>query len=164
MKPRSVLILHGKGGSPEGSAKQLQACLEQQLPELVGLITRPLLLHSDPAVLAEDSLTDLSSRNVPRGAMLIGISLGGLIAARLQESGRDDLQVICISSPTWADSVQLTRKMPNRISFYSSKDEVIAGRTHEWPRLASAHDLPWLSHDTDLHKEFLAQLILKELR
>jgi esterase/lipase len=34
---------------------------------------------------------------------VIGISLGGLLAAKLQEGGRRDLPVICISSPTNRD-------------------------------------------------------------
>jgi hypothetical protein len=46
------------------------------------------------------------------------------------------------------------------LALYSSRDEVIAGRTSRWPNLAEAHDLPWLSHDTDSHKEALARLIV----
>ena len=48
--------------------------------------------------------------------------------------------------------------MPNRISFYSSRDEVIAGRTAEWPQLAQAFDFKWLTHETDQHKEALTRL------
>ena len=159
-----VFILHGKGGSPEGSSKQIQSCLEDQQPELRGPFNRPLLLHSDASVLAEDSLADLRGRNFPSGSVVIGISLGGLLAAKLQEDGRRDLPVICISSPTWADGVRLEQKMLNRIAFYSSQDEVIRGRTKDWPQLANAYDLPWLSHDTDRHAQALTKLILAELR
>jgi predicted alpha/beta-fold hydrolase len=80
------------------------------------LFQRPRLLHANPDVLAEQSLADFAARNIPRDAALVGISLGGLVAAKLQESGRDDLHVICISSPTWADGVRLERRMPNRIA------------------------------------------------
>jgi alpha-beta hydrolase superfamily lysophospholipase len=90
---------------------------------------------------------------------VIGISLGGLVAAKLQESGRADLTVVCVSSPTWADAVHLEQRPKRRLSLYSSNDEVIAPRTAEWPKLAEAHDLPWLTHDTDRHKQELARRI-----
>jgi hypothetical protein len=60
--------------------------------------------------------------------------------------------------------VRLEQKNPNRIAFYSSQDEVIRGRTKDWPQLARSHDLPWLSHDTDRHAQALTKLILAELR
>lgn len=161
---QTVFILHGKGGSPEGSSKQIQACLEDQQSELQGLFNRPRLLHSDPSVLAEDSFADLRSMNIPAHSLVIGISLGGLLAAKLQEGGRRDLPVICISSPTWADGVRLEQNMPNRIAFYSSQDEVIRGRTKDWPQLANAYDLTWLSHDTDRHAQALTRLILAQIR
>ncbi|GAC1648819.1 MAG: hypothetical protein NVS9B15_07770 [Acidobacteriaceae bacterium] len=90
---------------------------------------------------------------------MIGVSLGGLVAAKLQEDGRQDLRVICISSPTWADGVRLERKMQRRFAIYGSNDEVIAGRTAEWPALAEAHEVDWLTHDTDAHKVRLARFI-----
>ncbi len=93
------------------------------------------------------------------GALAVGISLGGLVAAKLQESGREDLHVICISSPTRDSGVELRRKLPHRVAFYLSEDEVIAGRTSR-PDLAQAYGLPWLSHDTDAHKEALVHLIV----
>jgi pimeloyl-ACP methyl ester carboxylesterase len=164
VKVQNVLLLHGKGGSPDGSVKQLEEELRRYLPTASGeLFHRPRLLHSDPNVLAEDSLADLATRNLPQDAVVIGVSLGGLVAAKLQEQGRDDLHVICISSPTWADGIRLEKRMPNRIAFYSSNDEVIAGRTAKWPQLAQAFDLPWLTHDTDQHKQALARLVFAYL-
>jgi len=157
----NIFLLHGKGGSPEGSAKQLEEALRRCCPASASgscLFHRPRLLHSDPGAPAEDSLADLRKRGMPENAALIGISLGGLVAAKLQEEGREDVHVICISSPTWCDNVRLERRMPKRVAFYSSNDEVIAGRTADWPRLAQAFDLPWLTHDTDAHKQELAQL------
>jgi hypothetical protein len=161
----NVFLLHGKGGSPEGSAKQLEEELRRYYPASTfgELFQRPRLLHSDPAVQAEESLAGLAARNIPRDSAIIGISLGGLVAARLQESGREDLHVICVSSPTWADGVRLERRMANRVALYSSYDEVIAGRTADWPELAQAFDLPWLSHDTDAHKRELARLVFAYL-
>jgi hypothetical protein len=89
----------------------------------------------------------------------VGISLGGLVAAKLQETGRDDLQVLAISSPTWADGVALETKGNRRIAFYSSADQVIAERVSEWPKLASfSRNFAWLDHDTDRHLKFIARL------
>jgi hypothetical protein len=75
-------------------------------------------------------------------ALVMGISLCGLVAAKVQEAGRPDLGG-CISSPTWADLVSLERSVRNRTAIYSSADTVIAGRTSEWQRLARAYDVPW---------------------
>ena len=160
MNFETILFLHGKGGSPEGSVNQLQEELRRYYPASTfgELFQRPKLLHSSPDILAEESLADLAARNLPKNAAVIGVSLGGLVAAKLQEQSREDLHVICISSPTWADGVRLETRMPNRVAFYSSQDEVIAGRTTNWPQLAQAFDMPWLTHDTDRHKRALAWL------
>ena len=53
--------------------------------------------------------------------------------------------------------------MPERIAFYSSSDNVIAGRTQNWPGLATAFDLPWLTHDTSAHAPELTPLIIAYL-
>jgi pimeloyl-ACP methyl ester carboxylesterase len=116
-------------------------------------------LHSDPEITAGKSLEDLRILDIPQGAVVIGISLGGMLAAKLQETARRDLHVVCISSPIWADEVRLTRRMTNRLALYSSKDGIIKGRTKQWPRLAQAYDLPWLTHDTDAHKGPLSKIV-----
>jgi hypothetical protein len=54
----------------------------------------------------------------------------------------------------------LQQRLPNRWAFYSSEDEVIAGRTSRWPDLAEVHNLSWQTHDTDTHKEELAHLLV----
>jgi pimeloyl-ACP methyl ester carboxylesterase len=155
-----IFLLHGKGGSPDGSVKQLEVELRRYYPADISsdFFQRPKLSHSNPKVLAEQSLADLAARNIPQNAVVIGISFGGLLAARLQEQGREDLCVVAISAPTWADAVRVEKRMPNRIALYSSNDEVLAGRTKNWPQLAQAFDLPWLTHDTDRHKRELARL------
>lgn len=163
---KNIFLLHGKGGSPDGSVKQLEAELRRYYPAATfgpHLFHRPRLLHSNPDVPAEASLADLVARNIPDNAAIVGISLGGLIAAKLQESGRDDLHVVCISSPTWADGVRLERRKPNRLALYSSNDDVIAARTSNWPQLAQAFDLPWLTHDTDVFKQELGRLVFAHL-
>ena len=157
VEPENIFLFHGKGGSPGGSVLQLEELLRGRFPRT--RFVRPALLHGDPEVTAEASLEGLRNLEIPNGSAVIGISLGGLVAAKLQESGRDDLHVTCISSPTWADGVALSQRMTRRLAFYSSLDEVIKGRTGNWPQLAQAYDLPWLTHDTDKHKEALSYIV-----
>ena len=159
---RTILLFHGKGGSSNGSVSVVEAALR---PSFDGAIfSRPLLRHHDPNVLAEDSLEALSELGIPIGAAVVGISLGGLIAAKLQETSRADLTVVSVSSPTWADGVRLHRLMPNRLAIYSSRDEVIHGRTSDWPTLGEAVDIPKLTHDTDRHASLLARVITRYLK
>jgi len=158
MRFENIILLHGKGGSPHGSVAQLQAELERH--GVVARFERPRMPHSDPDVLAERSVDALIAAPPPAGSLVIGISLGGLVAAKMQADVRiDDLHVIAISSPTWADGVKLGRKLPNRASIFGTNDDVIAGRTSAWPQLADAYEFPWLTHDTDAHKVRLAELV-----
>ena len=123
---------------------------------------RPLLPHSDPTIAPSVSVSYLRDMGIPEGALIVGISLGGLVAAKLQEAGRPDLHVIAINSPTRAGDTALHAWMKHRVSLYSSSDRVLAGgRTNHWPLLtAEAHDIPWLDgHNIDPHIEALAHII-----
>lgn len=146
----AVYLLHGKGGSPNGTVRKLADVLARHWPGLE--FHRPCLPHFDPHVPAEESVEHLLRMELPRGAMIVGVSLGGLVAAKLQEAGRGDLKVIALSSPTWSDQVRLERRGEWRLALYSSRDEVIASRVAGWPQLASiACDCDWLTHNTDEH-------------
>jgi pimeloyl-ACP methyl ester carboxylesterase len=153
----AVYLLHGKGGSPNGTVSKLQQCLHEDWPQLK--YVRPALPHSDPTVPAESSVEFLRNMGVEKGSLLIGISLGGLVAAKLQEEWRPDLRVVCISSPTWADGVKLERRAANRVSLYSPADEIIAERIADWPQLAEGYTLQWLTHDSDRHLGALTRLL-----
>jgi pimeloyl-ACP methyl ester carboxylesterase len=153
----AVFLLHGKGGSPTGSVLRMENVLARHWPELA--FHRPLLPHNDPQAPAERSVEFLRTMDIPQSALVIGISLGGVVAAGFQERARPDLQTIAINSPTWADGLRVERWMENRVAIYSSRDEVIAGRTAEWPRLAQAYEFAWLGHDTDPHLKYLVRLI-----
>jgi hypothetical protein len=97
--------------------------------------------------------------NPPQNSLMVGVSLGGLVAAKLQECGRDDLQVIAISSPTWADDVALESRSARRLAFYSSADSVIASRVGKWPELAGfSRNFDWLTHETDAHMKHVVRL------
>lgn len=158
MEFSTVYLLHGTGGSPNGSVLQLETELRKCAPHQT--YVRPLMPHSDPTVAPSVSVSHLHDLVIPNSALMIGISLGGLVAAKLQESGRPDLHVLCINSSTWAGDVELEQRMNHRVSLYCSGDEVIGGRTEKWPQLAAAYDLPWLTgHDTDSHKHELASIL-----
>jgi len=151
-----VYLLHGKGGSPNGTVKKIQAVLENHWPGLD--FVRPELPHHDPMTPAEESVEFLLKSQIPNGTLLMGISLGGLVAAKLQEAGREDLQVIAISSPTSADGVRLENAAERRLAFYSSRDHVIESRVAEWPELASfSRNFDWLTHDTDQHLRYVSR-------
>jgi pimeloyl-ACP methyl ester carboxylesterase len=153
-----VYLLHGKGGSPDGTVKRLVEVLEPRWPQLT--FVRPKMAHSDPTAPAEASVEQLRQMDLPRNALMVGISLGGTVAAGLQELGRDDLHVIAVSSPTWADGVVLHERPGRRVALYSSRDDVIASRVADWPRLAAiSRDFDWLTHNTDAHFGPLARLL-----
>jgi pimeloyl-ACP methyl ester carboxylesterase len=158
----AVYLLHGKGGSPNGTVAKLQERLQQDWPELKYI--RPALPHGDPAVPAEVSVEFLRKLPLETGSLVIGVSLGGLVAARLQEESRPDLHVICVSAPTWADEVKLLRRTANRVALYSPADEVISDRIENWPQLAEAYEFRWLDHDTDKHLGPLNRLVGSYLR
>ena len=158
----AVYLLHGKGGSPNGTVAKLQDCLQQDWPELKYI--RPALPHGDPTVPAEVSVEFLRNLPLETGSLVIGVSLGGLVAAKLQEESRPDLHVICVSAPTWADGVKLLRRAEHRIAFYSVADEVISDRIENRLRLAEAYEFPWLDHDTDKHLVPLTRLVGSYLR
>jgi pimeloyl-ACP methyl ester carboxylesterase len=154
----AVWLLHGKGGSPAGTVSKIEMALELHWPGLK--FVRPMLPHHDPSVRAEESVDFILCQAIPPNALVLGVSLGGLVAARLQELGRSDLQVITISSPTWADGVNLQAKPPRRMAFYSSGDDVINDRIAAWPELTSLQrNFDWLNHDTDQHLREIVRLV-----
>ena len=95
MSFENVLLLHGKGGSPEGSVKDIETLLRAHYPQMpVSSFQRPGLLHADGEILAEQSLAELQKRDIAKGTVLIGVSLGGLLAADC----RSGAAKICASS------------------------------------------------------------------
>jgi hypothetical protein len=153
----AVYLIHGKGDSPNGPVKKLQAVLEQHWPGLNFI--RPDTPFDDPKRPADVALKELLQMPMPQSSLLVGVGLGGLVAARLQELGRQDLQVIAISSPTWADEVTLESWAERRLAFYSSQDPIIGSRIENWPQLASfSQDLDWLDQETAQHLKYIARL------
>ena len=115
--------------------------------------------HHDPASPAGASVESLLRMNIPKNSLVVGVSLGGLVAAKLQECGRGDPQVIAINSPTWANDVVLESSSARRLAFYSSQDSVIASRVGKWSEPAGfSRDFDRLTHDTDSHARYIARI------
>ena len=153
----AVYLIRGKDESPGGPVKKLQAVLEQHWPGLTFI--RPDTPFYDTKRPAEVAVKELLRMAMPQGSLLVGVGLGGLVAARLQELGREDLQVIAVSSPTWEDEVILRRCAERRLAFYSSQDRIIRSRVANWSQLASfSQDLDWLDPETDRHLKYVARI------
>ena len=153
----AVYLIHGKDESTDGPAKKLQALLEQHWPGLD--FTRRDIPFYDLKRPADVAVKELLQIPMPQSSLLVGLGLGGLVAARLQELGRQDLQVLAISSPTWADEVSLESWAERRLAFYSSQDPIIGSRIANWPQLASfSQDLDWLNQETGKHLKYIARL------
>ena len=161
-----ILLLHDRGDSPNGDAKALEEELRRYYPATTfgaELFRRPLLPHSRADVSAEQSLAALKAQPVPEGAALVGLGWGGLIAAKLQEQGREDLHVICVGSPAEAAGFRLERRMPDRVAFYFRGAESANRGFPDWPRLAQAFDLPWLAEGLEVHLLAIARLVFAYL-
>jgi hypothetical protein len=153
----AVYLIHGKGDSTNAPVNKLQAVLEQHWPGLNFI--RPDLPFYDARSPADVAVKQLLRIEMPEGSLLVGLGLGGLVVAKLQELGRQDLQVIAIGSPTRADEVTLESWAERRLAFYSSQDPVVGSRIANWPQLASfSHDLYWLDQETDQHLKYIARL------
>jgi len=120
-----------------------------------------MLPQNDELFLSKFNKADLAETwLVPEGSLVVGLGLGGLAAAMMQETKRPDLDVVCVSSPTSHGAIKLERRMQRRVALYSSQDPAIAGRVENWPNLAEAHDMPYLMHGAHLHPYMLRKLIL----
>jgi hypothetical protein len=136
-----IYVLHGRGGSLEGSARTIADHLPSGLPPVI----RPTLPHSDPGVSAEESYETFS---LYPNSLVIGISLGGLLAAKFEEDQPDfGLKVVTLVSPTHADGLALTPgKRPNLIALYSTDDPVIGTRANWEDFTDNAFNVPWMSN------------------
>lgn len=157
-----VYLFHGQCGSPNGTVLEIEAVLQSAYYGTK--FERPLLPHARPEVTAGQSLDwavlQYRKEIVP-DSLIVGVSMGGLIAARLQElSPNLNLSVITLMAPTWMDDVKLEEKLENRIALYSSLDKSLVGNRDNWTSYARAFDMPMLAHhDLDLCKYATCYLI-----
>jgi hypothetical protein len=159
---KNVYLFHGKGGAPSGTVLQLERILRLHHPE--AHYERPFLPHGDPEASAEASLDWAVLQYRPEmvpNSLIVGISLGGLIAAKLQEMSPSlNLSVVAIISPTSFEKVRLETKLPKRMALYSKEDKIIDGRMN-WEDFSDMYfDLPmYRNHNVDLCKYATAYLI-----
>ena len=153
-----IFFLHGKGGSSNGTIRILRdamlPCLNDP-PEIT--------LLDFPSATAEEYYTAVLAvaAKFPAGSMLVGVSLGGLVAAKLLQDHRPDLTVLALASPTYADSLSLTKRItPNLYALYSHSDPVVGDRTN-WGDFTTGYaDVDWMAdHNLDPQKNRIALLL-----
>lgn len=176
---KRTYLLHGYAGNPQGSVLTAYHAIGRSMgPGMVFGISSNLTM---PFALSEgarydDSEGEKELRLVigldqlletlkcdgadPKDTLIIGTSLGGLVATLAQESF--GCSVIAISAPDQVGShkVNVHAERGNLLSIYSSTDdEVIAGRTGLWPLATKfAIDVPGMTHDHDAHVKTVAMV------
>jgi pimeloyl-ACP methyl ester carboxylesterase len=159
---KEVCLIHERGGAPDGIVQRLQELLERNYKKIS--YNRPLLPHSNPHIRAERSLEwmDNFTPFLPRGILLVGIGLGGLLAAKIQEMHPElDLSVFAVCAPTELDFVKLEKKVDKRAALYSS----VMRECRNWPEFSSqAFDVPWLAFNPNPVKHSVAYLLACYLR
>src|SRR5215469_5418937 len=140
---RHMFFLHGKGGSSNGTIRILHDAL------LPCLSNQPQIALLDfPSETADKYFVAVLAvvAKFPTGSMLVGVSLGGLVAAKLLQDHRPDLTVVTLASPTYADGISLTKRAtPNLYALYSHKDPVAGERTNWGDCAADYADVDWMS-------------------
>ena len=153
-----IFFLHGQGGSSNGTIRLLRDALLPHLtdPPQITLLDFPSST-ADEYYAAVVAVAD----KFPKGSMLVGVSLGGLVAAKLIQDQRPDLNVVALASPTYADGIALTNRItPNLYALYSHLDPVVGERTN-WGDYTAAHaDVDWMSdHNLDAGKNRIGLLL-----
>lgn len=164
---RTIYFLHGRGGSPTGSSVATIASL---LREHISPETEFVFLdlpHSDPNLPAEESYRQFSATALLEPeSLLIGVSLGGLVAAKYCEDHPEmNLRVVALASPTESEGLALESVHSMSITaLYSRLDPVIGYRAN-WERCAyRQYDVPWMQdHRLENHKYSVALFLLEYL-
>ncbi len=158
---KNIYFFHDKGESPDGVVLGLETILKHGYHVH---FERPVLPHADKDVAAELSLDWAFlqfSRDVVPGSLIVGVSLGGLIAARLQEIRPDlNLHVIALAAPTRQDEVYLEDKLDQRVAIYSSQDPQLAGRC-DWDKFTYLNlDQPMLRYHEIKHCKYAVSYLI----
>lgn len=154
----TIYLFHDRGVGPE-TLQKLEEILRNALPDTN--YVAPYLPHTHTGISAEDSYNRVNSKfRFPVGSVIIGVGLGGLIAAKIQETARPDLKIVAIAAPTQEDKVILEKKIPGRLALYSTKDDLIKPNTN-WELFSfEAHDYtPLMFHNVEDNNYMLAFLV-----
>src|ERR1700739_409940 len=97
-----------------------------------------------------------------QNVLVVGIGLGGLLAAKLQEEFATNINVMTFNAPL-VEGISLNGSLVrNRVSIYSSLYSPLCS---QWMRVApQTYDVPWLQHGTNLPKLALAHLIASYMK
>lgn len=158
---RRTYFLHGYAGSRDGSILKLFNSLVTILgPDRFGEIHFPDLPFSKRHASFDDTPAQRSrfleaALALPwelEGALMVGLSMGGLLAALLAQR-QGEGKVAAFSAPDHLDSnLTLNPSLPiDLLAVFSSKDDpVIHGRTGLWGSLTPyAFDIDGVNHDHD---------------
>jgi pimeloyl-ACP methyl ester carboxylesterase len=154
-KPK-VYIVHGQGQTPQGSIARLAGLLNT-----LGYETEcPLFPHTDPRDTGLSSIDVLNTVLGSGPAFVVGLGLGGFVAAKLQET-RQNMTVIAVSAPDISGYITLGPPAGGRrvYMFSSIKDSVIRGKTARWAGQAEVYDLPKLDHHDTAFLPFVVSAV-----
>jgi hypothetical protein len=161
MRYSTVYLFHGRGASPLGMVYTLSLILRRKVKEATFI--RPSMTHAKLETSPLDAYAGLApyvSLIRPR-SLIVGVELGGLLAAKLQQDNPDlELGVVAISSPTHAEGLGLKPiQSPEVTALYSSMDPVM--KDVDWaPYAGTLVDVPWLrDHDANRHKFSLSDIL-----
>ncbi len=155
---KPIFFLHGKGGSSNGTIRLLRDAL-------LSYLTNPpqITLLDFPSGTADEYFAAVLAvaDKFPTGSMLVGVSLGGLVAAKLLQDNRPGLTVVALASPTFADGISLKKRItPSLYALYSHADPVVGERTNWGDYTADHADADWMSdHNLDPVKNRIAFLL-----
>lgn len=161
---KTIYLFHDQEGTTNGTVLTLELLLRRMYPELD--YVRPMLIHQDSRIVPEEAYADIKraieSIGILPGALIIGLGVGGLLAAKLLEDFPElNLTVIAISSPTRVGLFTLKPDLhENLISLYSSQDDFIFEATN-WPDYTSqSFDVLWLrDHRIEKHKYSITRVL-----
>ena len=108
---KDVYLIHERGGSPNGGVLKLKHALVPLIPGGARFL-RYNYPHSDPSRPIEESVAALRCLAPPINALLIGIGVGGQVAAAFQAE-RHDLSVIGMTPRLSSDSFQVIARLIN---------------------------------------------------
>lgn len=157
-----------EAATPVALSEKLESVVTQKIPEV--RFNKPGMPHVvSPTATADQSLQWLSKNFLPsllQNSLIVGIGLGGLLAAKLQEMlPQKKASVLAINAPLFDCNVSLSAvRLPDRVSLYSSLYEPIRDRCLLWPQVAEAYDVAWLQHHLTYAKFATGHLVAEYIK
>jgi len=159
----NIFLFHDRGEDPE-NLEPFVELLKKFLPDSRFIV--PYLPHYNIGIKLVDSLQFILTRQYfPSNSVIVGVGIGGLLAAKFQEDYRKDITVIAIASPTHAEDIQLREKIDQRWAIFSSHDKQLVS-SDNWEDFTTfvCQYTPLLFHDINVSKYNLAYIISQYLK